>query len=211
LPAKTTLDLLIGTVSSSVAFPKSHIIFGQGDPADTVFYIEEGKVRLTVISTTGKEAIIAILGGGDFFGEGSLAGQPLRMESATAMMDCRILRIKKDAMSLALRREPKIADLFMACVLARNIQYEENFVDQLFNSSEKRLARILLLLARFGGDGNSETAIPDMSQAALAEMVGTTRSRINVFMNKFRASGFIAYGKDGIRVHSSLLSIVLKE
>ncbi len=211
MPAKQTLDLLVGTPSKAAAFPKSQTIFRQGDPADTVFYIEEGKVSLVVMSNTGKEAVVAILGDGDFFGEGSLANQPFRMESAITMTYCKVLRIQKDEMLQALHREPKIVDLFMSCVLARSIQYEENFVDQLFNSSEKRLARILLLLARVGRAEKPDTPIPNINQGTLAEMVGTTRSRVNFFMKKFRTSGFITYGKDGIRVHSALLDVVLKE
>jgi CRP/FNR family cyclic AMP-dependent transcriptional regulator len=207
MPAKQTLDLLIGVASNAVTFFKSQIIFRQGDPADTVFYIDEGKAKLTVISNTGKEAIVAILGDGDFFGEGSLGGQPLRMESATAMTYCSVLRIKKDALLQALHREPRFADLFIAFLLGRNIQYEENLIDQLFNNSEKRLARILLLLARFSG----KPVIPNLNQTALAEMVGTTRSRINFFMNKFRTSGFIDYGKDGIQVNTSRLNVLLKD
>jgi CRP/FNR family cyclic AMP-dependent transcriptional regulator len=207
MSAKQTLDLLIGTASNAVTFFKSQIIFRQGDPADTVFYIDEGTAKLTVISNTGKEAILAILADGDFLGEGSIAGQPLRMESATAMTYCSVLRIKKHAMLRSLHREPELANLFIACLLARNIQYEENLVHQLLNNSEKRLARILQLLARF----SEKPTIPNLNQTALAEMVGTTRSRINFFMNKFRMLGFIDYGKDGIQVNSSLLSVLRKD
>jgi CRP/FNR family transcriptional regulator, cyclic AMP receptor protein len=159
------------------------------------------------MSNTGKEAIVAMLGDGDFFGEGSLGGQPLRLESATAMTRCSVVRIKKDAMLQALHRESRLADLFIACLLARSIQYEENLIEQLFNNSEKRLARILLLLARFSG----KPTIPNLNQTDLAEIVGTTRSRINFFMNKFRTSGFIDYGKDGIQVNASLLNVLLKD
>jgi CRP/FNR family cyclic AMP-dependent transcriptional regulator len=207
MSAKQTLDLLIGAASNAATFSKSQIIFRQGDPADTVFYIDEGKAKLTVISNTGKEAIVAIVGDGDFVGEGSIGSQPLRMESATAMTDCSVLQINKDAMLQSLHREPTLADLFIACLLARNIQYEETLLDQLFNNSEKRLARILQLLARY----SEKSTIPNLNQTALAEMVGTTRSRINFFMNKFRTSGFIDYGKDGIQVNSSLLNVFLKD
>ncbi len=186
--------------------------FSQGAPADAVFYIQKGKVRLTVVAKIGKEATIAILGKGDFFGEGSLAGQARRMGSATAMTDCELLRIDKKEMMLALHREHTFSDLFVRYLLARNIRYEEDLVDQLFNSSEKRLARILLLLAHFGKEGAPETIIPKISQETLAEMIGTTRSRVSFFMNRFRKLGFIDYeGGSGFQVHSSLLSIVLHD
>jgi len=191
-------------------FTKKQIIFAQGDPADAVFYVQTGKVRLTVVSKTGKEATIGILGEGDFFGEGSLAGQTLRMGSATAMTDCAVLRIDKKAMMSALHREHEVSDMFVAYLLARNIRYEEDLVDQLFNSSEKRLARILLLLARFGKEGQPENVIPKISQEALAEMIGTTRSRVSFFMNRFRKLGFIHYN-GGLQVHSSLLNVVLHD
>jgi CRP-like cAMP-binding protein len=170
-------------------FPKKHTIFTQGDPADAVFYLQTGKVRLTVVSKSGKEATIGILSDGSFFGEGSLAGQLLRMGSATAMTDCAVLRIEKKAMVQTLHREQTLSDLFVAYLLARNIRYEEDLVDQLFNSSEKRLARILLLLARFGKEGVPETVVPTISQETLAEMIGTTRSRVSFFMNRFRKIG----------------------
>lgn len=191
-------------------FPKKAAIFTQGDPADAVFYIQKGKVRLTVVSTTGHEATIGILGEGDFFGEGSLAGQAVRMGSATAMTDCSILRIEKKVMMAALHREHDISDLFVAYLLARNIRYEEDLVDQLFNSSEKRLARILLLLARFGKEGRPEKVVPKISQEMLAEMIGTTRSRVSFFMNRFRKLGFIDYN-GGLQVNSSLLNVVLHD
>lgn len=191
-------------------FQKKQTIFVQGDLADEVFYIQTGKVRLTVVSKIGKEATIGILGEGDFFGEGSLAGQALRMGSAIAMTDCAVLRIDKKAMMEALHREHEISDLFVAYLLARNIRYEEDLVDQLFNSSEKRLARILLLLARFGKEGVPETVVPKISQETLAEMVGTTRSRVSFFMNRFRNLGFIHYN-GGLQVHSSLLNVVLHD
>jgi CRP/FNR family transcriptional regulator, cyclic AMP receptor protein len=202
----------IGEGRKVVAFSKKQTIFAQGDAADAVFYIQEGKVRLTVVSKIGKEATVGILSEGEFFGEGGLAGQPLRMGSATAMMDCELLRIDKKAMMLALHREHTFSDLFVAYLLARNIRYEEDLVDQLFNSSEKRLARILLLLAHFGKEGAPQTVIPKISQETLAEMIGTTRSRVSFFMNRFRELGFVGYdGGSGLQVHSSLLNIVLHD
>jgi CRP/FNR family cyclic AMP-dependent transcriptional regulator len=201
----------IGEGRKVVRSPKNQTIFTQGDAADTIFYIQEGKVRLTVVSKIGKEATLGILGKGEFFGEGSLAGQPLRMGSATAMTDCQLLQIDKKAMTLALHREHRFSDMFVAYLLTRNIRYEEDLVDQLFNSSEKRLARILLLLAHFGKEGAPETVIPKISQETLAEMVGTTRSRVSFFMNRFRKLGFLDYGESGLQVHSSLLSIVLHD
>jgi CRP/FNR family cyclic AMP-dependent transcriptional regulator len=201
----------IGEGRKFVLFPKKQGIFAQGDAADAVFHIQTGKVRLTVVSNDGKEATIGILGDGEFFGEGALAGQALRMGSATAMTDCAVLRIDKKAMMEALHREHKFSDLFVAYLLARNIRYEEDLVDQLFNSSEKRLARILLLLAHFGKEGTPETVIPKVSQETLAEMVGTTRSRVSFFMNRFRKLGFVDYGGSGLQVHSSLLNVVLHD
>ena len=201
----------IGAGRKVVVFSKKQAIFAQGDVADAVFYIQEGKVGLTVVSKAGKEATLGILGEGDFFGEGSIAGQPLRMGSATAMTDCELLRIDKKAMMLALHREQTFSELFVAYLLARNVRYEEDLVDQLFNSSEKRLARMLLLLARFGKEGVPETVIPKISQEALAAMIGTTRSRVSFFMNRFRKLGFLDYGADGLQVHSSLLNIVLHD
>ena len=201
----------IGDGRKVVAFPKKQTIFAQGDAADSVFYVQQGKVRLSVVSKVGKEASLGILSEGQFFGEGGLAGQPLRMGSATAMTDCELLRIDKKAMMLALHREHKFSDLFVTYLLARNIRYEEDLVDQLFNSSEKRLARILLLLAHFGKDSAPDTVIPKISQESLAEMIGTTRSRVSFFMNRFRTLGFVDYGGDGLQVHSSLLNIVLHD
>jgi len=187
-------------------------IFSQGSPADAVFYIKKGKVQLTVVSRIGKEATLGILSQGEFFGEGSLAGQSLRMGSATAMTDCELLRIDKKKMLVALHRESAFSDLFVAYLLARNIRYEEDLVDQLFNSSEKRLARILLLLAHFGKEGVPETVIPKISQETLADMIGTTRSRVSFFMNRFRKLGFVNYnGGSGLQVHSSLLNVVLHD
>jgi CRP/FNR family transcriptional regulator, cyclic AMP receptor protein len=193
------------------AFPKKRTIFAQGDSSDAVFYIREGKVKLTVVSVRGKEATIGILNKGDFFGEGCLTGQPLRLTSATAMTDCSVMRIDKKSMVDVLHREHAFSDMFVAYLLTRNIRYEEDLVDQLFNSSEKRLARILLLLAHFGKEGVPETVIPKMSQETLAEMVGTTRSRVSFFMNRFRKLGFIDYGESGLQVHSSLLHVVLHD
>jgi len=194
------------------AFPKKQTIFAQGDPGDAVFYIKDGKVKLTVVSKIGKEATIGILNKGDFFGEGCLTGQPLRLCSATTMTDCSVMRIDKKSMVEVLHREHSFSDMFVAYLLTRNIRYEEDLVDQLFNSSEKRLARILLLLAHFGKDGKPETLIPKMSQETIAEMIGTTRSRVSFFMNRFRKLGFIDYdGGSGLQVHSSLLNIVLHD
>jgi CRP/FNR family cyclic AMP-dependent transcriptional regulator len=191
------------------AFLKKQTIFAQGDSSDAVFYIKEGKVKLTVVSKIGKEATIGILSEGAFFGEGCLTGQTLRLCSATAMTDCSVMRIDKKAMIQVLHEEQTFSDVFVAYLLARNIRYEEDLVDQLFNSSEKRLARILLLLAQFGKEGKPETVIPKMSQETLAEMIGTTRSRVSFFLNRFRKLGFIDYHSgDDLRVHSSLLNMV---
>jgi CRP/FNR family cyclic AMP-dependent transcriptional regulator len=201
----------IGEGRRFILFPKKQVIFVQGDLADAVFYIQTGKVKLTVVSKTGNEATIGILGDGDFFGEGSLADQALRMGAATALTDCSVLRIDKKAMMKALHREHEFSDMFVAYLLARNIRYEEDLVDQLFNSSEKRLARILLLLAHFGKEGTPEPVVPKISQEILAEMVGTTRSRVSFFMNRFRKLGFLDYGGSGLQVHSSLLNVVLHD
>jgi CRP-like cAMP-binding protein len=201
----------VGADRKVVALPKKQTIYAQGDPSDSVFYIQEGQVRLTVVSKAGKEATLGILSEGEFFGEGSLAGQPLRMGSATAMTDCKLLQIDKKEMMLALHREHTFSDLFVAYLLARNIRYEEDLVDQLFESSEKRLARILLLLAHFGKEGVHETVIPKISPEALAEMIGTTRSRVSFFMNRFRKFGFLAYGRSKLKIHSSLLNVVLHD
>jgi CRP/FNR family cyclic AMP-dependent transcriptional regulator len=211
--AQVFLDT-IGEGRKALLFPKKETIFAQGYPADAVFYLQTGKVRLTVVSKDGKEATIGILSEGSFFGEGSLAGQPLRMGTATAMTDCAVLRIEKKAMVDALHREHTLSDMFVAHLLMRNIRYEEDLVDQLFNSSEKRLARVLLMLAHFGKEGIPETVVPKISQETLAEMVGTTRSRVSFFMNRFRKLGFIDYagGADGgLQVHSSLLNVVLHD
>src|SRR5579863_9316315 len=197
-----------------VIFSKKQPIFVQGDSSDAVFYIQTGKVKLTVVSKTGKEATIGILNEGDFFGEGCLTGQPLRLCSATAMTDCSVMRIDKKYMMEVLHREHALSDMFVAYLLTRNIRYEEDLVDQLFNSSEKRLARVLLLLAHFGKEGIPETVVPKISQETLAAMVGTTRSRVSFFMNRFRKMGFIDYagGAEGaLQVHSSLLNVVLHD
>jgi CRP/FNR family cyclic AMP-dependent transcriptional regulator len=210
----STFLATIGEGRKSLTVPKKQGIFAQGDPADAVFHIQKGKVRLAVVSKTGKEATIGILGDGNFFGEGSLAGQALRMGSAVAMTDCSLLRIDKRAMMDALHREHAFSDMFVAYLLARNIRYEEDLVDQLFNSSEKRLARILLMLAHFGKEEIPETVVPKISQETLAEMVGTTRSRVSFFMNRFRKLGFIHYAggeEGGLQVHSSLLNVVLHD
>ncbi|MGD0416800.1 MAG: Crp/Fnr family transcriptional regulator [Terriglobales bacterium] len=201
---------MIGEGRRVLALPRKEKIFAQGEAADAVFYVQMGKVRLTVVSKMGKEATIGIAGEGDFFGEGALAGQALRMGSATALTNCTVLRIDKKAMVEALHRERGLSDLFVGHLLARNIRYQEDLVDQLFNSSEKRLARILLLLARFGKEGEPETVIPEISQETLAEMVGTTRSRVSFFMNRFRKLGFIHYN-GGLQVRNSLLSVVLHD
>jgi CRP/FNR family cyclic AMP-dependent transcriptional regulator len=218
VPAKKKRDFdprkflaTIGEGRKVLTVPKKQTIFTQGDAADAVFYIQQGKVRLTVVSQVGKEATLGILSEGEFFGEGALAGQSLRIGSATAMTECEVLQIDKKAMMLALHREHTFSDLFVAYLLGRNIRYEEDLVDQLFNSSEKRLARILLLLAHFGKEGVPQTVIPKISQETLAEMVGTTRSRVSFFMNRFRTLGFVDYDASGMQVHSSLLNVVLHD
>jgi CRP-like cAMP-binding protein len=204
----------IGDGRKLLTFEKKQTIFTQGDKADSVYYVQNGKVKLTVVSKTGREATLGMLGVGNFFGEGALAGQVLRMGSAAAMTDCELLRVDKKAMMDALHREHAFSDMFVAYLLARNIRYEEDLVDQLFNSSEKRLARVLLLLAHFGKEGIPETVVPKISQETLAEMVGTTRSRVSFFMNRFRKLGFIHYSggiEGGLQVHSSLLGVVLHD
>jgi CRP/FNR family transcriptional regulator, cyclic AMP receptor protein len=189
---------------------KNEIIFSQGEVADAVFYIQKGRIKLTVISEQGKEAVVAIMDAGQFFGEGCLNGHPLRMATTTAMDDCVVTTISKAAMTAVLHKEPKFSELFMAHLLTRNSRIEEDLVDQLFNSSEKRLARLLLLLANFGKEGNPQLIEPNISQETLAEMIGTTRSRVSFFMNKFRKLGLISYnGK--IEVHNSLLNAVLHD
>ena len=178
------------------AYRKNQKIFSQGDPADSVFYIQEGQVKVCVISEVGKEAVVALHGKGDFFGEGCLAGQPLRLATVAALTDCVIMRLDKTAVVQVLHDEPKFSEMFMSYILARNARVEEDLVDQLFNSSEKRLARVLLLMANFGKEGRPETVIAKISQEMLAEMIGTTRSRVSFFMNKFRKLGFIQYNGD---------------
>jgi CRP/FNR family cyclic AMP-dependent transcriptional regulator len=201
----------IGEGRRIVPFQKKQTIFTQGDAAEAVFYIQSGKVKLTVVSNIGKEATIGILSEKDFLGEGCLAGQPLRVAAAMAMTDCELLRIEKKAMMQALHREHALSDMFVAYLLIRNIRYEEDLIDQLFNSSEKRLARVLLLLAHFGKEGVPQTVISAISQETLAEMVGTTRSRVSHFMNNFRKLGFVDYDGSGMQVHSSLLNVVLHD
>jgi CRP/FNR family cyclic AMP-dependent transcriptional regulator len=193
-----------------VQYKRRSTVFSQGDPADSVFYILKGKVKLTVISKEGKEAIVALLDSGSFFGEGCLAGQPRRMAGAAAVSDCLLLSVGKKAIMHLVQEQPEFSSLFVSFLLARNIRYEEDLVDQLFNSSERRLARILLLLSHFGKEGKPEKIVPKISQEDLAQMVGTTRARVNHFMNKFRTLGFIEYGR-GLEVHRSLLSIVLHD
>lgn len=200
----------VGEGRSIVQHRKDQIVFSQGEPADAVFYIQDGKVKITVVSDQGKEAVIAILGPGDFFGEGCMAGQPRRMASVAAMTDCSILRLEKAAMIRLVHNEPAFSEMFISHLLARAIRVEEDLVDQLFNSSEKRLARLLLLLANFGKEGRPEPVIAKISQETLAEMIGTTRARVSFFMNKFRKLGFIDYN-GGIEVHTSLLNVVLHE
>jgi CRP/FNR family cyclic AMP-dependent transcriptional regulator len=200
----------IGEGRKILAVQKKQVIFAQGDEADAVFYIRTGKVRLIVVSKEGKEATIGILKEGDFFGEGALAGQKVRMGSAAAMTDCELLRVNKQAMMAALHGEHAFSDMFVAYLLARNIRCEEELVDQLFNSSEKRLARVLLLLAHFGKEGIPESVVPKISQETLAQMIGTTRSRVSFFMNRFKKLGFIHYN-GGLQVHSSLLNVVLHD
>ena len=195
-----------------VVFSKKQAIFAQGDSSNAVFYIQEGRVRLTVVSKSGKEATLGILNDRAFIGEGCLTGQTRRLFSATAMTDCTVMRIDKKSMIDVLHREQTFSDMFVAYLLTRNIRYEEDLVDQLFNSSEKRLARVLLLLAHFGKESKQETVIPKMSQEMLAEMIGTTRSRVSFFLNRFRKLGLIDYdGPSGLQVHSSLLNIVLHD
>jgi CRP-like cAMP-binding protein len=189
---------------------KKEIIFSQGNVADAVFYIKKGKVKVTVVSKLGKEAVVAILGIGEFVGEGCLSGQPKRLATASAMTECVTMRVAKTEIQRVIRDEPAFSQMFMSHLLARNVRVEEDLLDQLFNSTEKRLARLLLLLANFGKEGRPEPLIAKISQETLAEMIGTTRSRVSHFMNKFRKSGFIDYNGH-LEVHSSLLSVVLAE
>jgi CRP/FNR family transcriptional regulator, cyclic AMP receptor protein len=202
----------IGKGRDMVSYEKKNTIFAQGDTTNGLFFIQKGKVQLTVVSEAGKEATLGILGEGDFFGEGGLAGQPAQMVSAVAMTDCILLRVGKKAMLDGMKREPKLSAVFVKYLLKRNIRYQDDLLDQLFNSSEKRLARVLLLMAQFGKEGVSEMLVPRLSQETLAEMVGTTRSRVSFFMNRFRKFGFIHYDTgNNLRVHNSLLSVVLND
>ena len=213
LPPAFDVKEFLDTASVSrrvVRLAPSSRVFAQGAPATSVFYLQSGEVKLSVVSSVGKEAVVAILGPGDFFGEGCLAGQSRRMGTATAIGPVSVLRIGKDEMMRTLHEQPALSDRFIAHMLARNIRIEEDLVDQLFNSSEKRLARTLLLLARYGDDALPHRVLPKLSQETLAEMVGTTRSRINFFMNKFRKLGFIEYN-GGIQINEALLSVVLHE
>ena len=196
------------TGRSVSAYRKREVVFAQGDPADAVFYLERGQIKLTVVSEQGKSAIVAMLGRGDFFGEGCLAGQPVRMATASAVSDVAVVRVERRTMIALLQERSQFSERFMAHLLARNVRFEEDLVDQLFNSSEKRLARVLLLLARFGKEGKSEPVILNISQEVLAEMVGTTRPRISGFMNKFRRLGFVDYN-GGLHIHTSLLNVLL--
>ena len=191
-------------------YRNKQLVFSQGDAADAVFYIQSGKVKLTVVSTRGKEAVIGVLERGSFFGEGCMAGQPLRMATASAIQASSIVRVDRTTMVRLLHQEPEFSELFTAYLLSRNVRIEEDLVDQLFNSSEKRLARILLLLAHFGKESRPESVIPKVSQETLAAMVGTTRSRVSHFMNRFRKMGFIHYN-GGLQVHSGLLTVVLRD
>jgi CRP-like cAMP-binding protein len=200
----------VGAGRNIMDYRKGQVVFSQGDPADAIFYIQQGKLKVTVISKQGKEAVIAILAADDFFGEGCLAGQVKRMATATAMTDCAVLRLEKAETIRVLHEEPVFSELFLHYLLSRNIRIEEDLVDQLFNSSEKRLARVLLLLANFGKEGKPEPVIAKISQETLAEIVGTTRARVNFFMNRFRKLGLIDYN-GGLYVHSSLLNVVLHD
>jgi CRP/FNR family cyclic AMP-dependent transcriptional regulator len=199
-----------GVARTIAQYRRSQKIYSQGDPATSVMYIQKGGLKLSVVSATGKEAIVALLGPGDFFGEGCLAGPPFRMGAATAIIHTTVLVIEKKEMIRVLHKEHKLSDRFIAYLLTRNIRVEEDLVDQLFNSTEKRLARTLLLLARYGKEDQPQKLLPKVSQEMLAEMVGTTRSRVSVFMNKFRNLGFIHYN-GGLQVHDSLLSVILHE
>jgi CRP/FNR family cyclic AMP-dependent transcriptional regulator len=211
LRKERTFDPKIFLGRTILQYPKNKVIFAQGEPCDAVFYIQEGRAKITVLSTRGKEATIALLETRDFIGESCITSdQPLRMASATAVTDCRVLRIEKEAMLRVLHVEHSFSDLFVAYLISRNNQIQENLVDQLFNSAEKRLARTLLVLARFGKVGRPENVVPKISQETLAEMVGTTRARVNFFMNRFRQLGLIDYN-GGLEVHSSLLDVVLHE
>ena len=213
LPAKFDPKLFLAQVGQGreqTNYQKNQMVFSQGDPANALFYIQMGKIKLTVVSKEGKEAVVGILGAGDFFGEGCLAGQSVRMATATTMSECSIMRLEKAGVVRLLHEQPTFSELLLHHLLSRNIRIEEDLVDQLFNSSEKRLARVLLLLANLGKDGKPEAVIPKISQETLAEIVGTTRSRVSLFMNRFRKMGFIDYN-GGLEVHSSLLNVILHD
>jgi CRP/FNR family cyclic AMP-dependent transcriptional regulator len=199
-----------GVARKVTVFKGAEVVYAQGDAATSVMYLQSGGVKLTVVNEVGKEAVVAILGPGDFFGEGSLAGQPIRVGTATAITPCTVLVIEKNEMFKVLHEEHGLSDRFIKFMLARNIRIEEDLIDQLFNSSEKRLARTLLLLARYGKEDQPHGVLPKMSQEMLAEIVGTTRPRVNFFMNKFRKLGFIKYN-GGLQINSSLLSVVLHD
>lgn len=200
----------VGAGRTSTTIQPKEMVYRQGDPADAVYYIEAGKIQLTVLSEQGKEGVIAMLEPGEFFGEGCIAGQPFRMASASATAKSTVARIEKAAMIRVLHEQPSMSEMFTTFLLLRNIQIEADLVDQLFNSSERRLARLLLLLANFGKEGKMETIIPTVSQDALAARVGTTRPRINYFMNKFRKLGFIEYN-GGLKIHTSLLNVIVHD
>jgi CRP/FNR family cyclic AMP-dependent transcriptional regulator len=213
LPAKFDAKVFLAEVGKGrdqTNYRKNQMVFSQGDPAHAIFYIQNGKIKLTVVSREGKEAVVAILGAGNFFGEGCLAGQSVRMASATTMSECSIMQLEKAGVVRLLREQPAFSDLLLHHLLSRNIRIEDDLVDQLFHSSEKRLARVLLLLANFGKEGKPEAVIPKISQETLAEIVGTTRSRVSSFMNRFRKMGFIDYN-GGLEVHSSLLNVILHD
>ena len=203
----------IGDGRTITDYKENQLVFSQGDAADALFYIQKGKIKLTVVSKQGKEAVIGILGTRDFFGEGCLTGHLLRTATAATLSECSIVRLEKRAMMRVLHDEPAFSELFLSYILSRNMRLEEDLVDQLFNSSEQRLARVLLLMANFGKEGKPEPVIPKISQETLAEIVGTTRSRISFFMNKFRKLGLIEYNGtlDGLEIHSSLLNVVLHD
>ncbi|HEX2654221.1 MAG TPA: Crp/Fnr family transcriptional regulator [Xanthobacteraceae bacterium] len=201
----------VGDGRSIGRYRKGQIVFSQGDPADAVFFVQRGKAKITVVSEQGKEAVVALLGTNEFFGEGCLAGQKQRIATVTSMSDAMIVRLEKAAVVSVIQQEPAFAEMFIAHLLARTIRVEADLVDQLFNSSEKRLARLLLLLANFGNEGEPEPMIAKISQETLAEMIGTTRSRVSFFMNKFRKLGFINYNGGSIEIRRSLLNVVLHD
>jgi CRP/FNR family transcriptional regulator, cyclic AMP receptor protein len=207
----TLLTRIAGGKIHDLEYGANRSIFCQGDPADSVLYLRRGKVKISVSSQQGKEAIVALLNAGEFFGEGCLAGQPSRIASAIAVTDCSLARIEKPLMARMLHEQHEFSELFVTHLLSRNIRYEDDLVDQLFNSSEKRLARILLLLAHFGKESKAETILPGITQESLAQMVGTTRSRVNHFMTKFKSLGFVDYDGGAVRVNSSLLGVLLHD